>query len=622
MKRTIKIGRREVRSGILGSLAALLVPLLFWLAPAQLEDVLEQPVIDSIASLQPPQSSDRIAVVDIDSASLDAFEGRRLSRLRLAELIERLTAQQAEVIALDLVLEAPCDIDDPGIARLVDSIGNTNTSSGFLLTQIPTEPPPALSPIAIDAQARFPDGWQAFGAETSCVPLLDAAKGLSTLSLAGDFDALVRSAPAVITVADRPYPSLAVDAVRLHQKTGAIFLLGNPRRLQVGPLQAPLDNGANVKLRFSTPEQQAARTVSAQQLLAGTADSNLFAGKIVFIGSSAAELGGLRPVPGNPVKPSVQIQADFATNLLHGSALSVPDWVRPVTIFLACALGMLFAFAVAMIRPPIALGLAVVTLVGWMAVCVVAYHTANIVLDPVLPVLTMLAGAFASSAIQFSAVRKGEAVIRQRFEQRLPAAVVNQLVSEPDLLKLRGDQRIATSMFTDVEGFTTMTERVSPVDLIELLDRYFEGLTGIIIAHGGMIDKTIGDGIHAMFNAPVDLDRHVDEAIACALEIQAFADSYRNTGLAAESGFGRTRIGIETGSVVLGDVGGSGRVDYASFGSSVNAAARLQDANKQLGTSILIGPGARARATRTSLRDVGEIELRGIGTVRAYTVGE
>lgn len=619
MMRPLKVGRRELRSGALGSLFALLVLALFWLAPEDITDVLEQPAIDGIAALRPPPASDQVMVVDIDSNSLTAFEGRRLSRARLAELIALLAASGAAVVAMDLVIEGPCDVGEPGMADLLAAFETSIVSSGFLLTQEPTVPPPVRSPIALDANARFPQVWRAPGAETTCAPLLDTARGLATLSLAGDFDALVRSAPAVVTVGDRAYPSLAVDAVRLHQKTGAVFLLGAPPRLRIGPLQTPLDPGANVMLRFSNQQQQSARTVSAASLLQGQIDASRFAGRIVFVGSSAAELGGLRPVPGDPLKPSVQIQADFATNLLLASALSSPGWVRPTTLLDAGLFGILFAFAAAMLRPSLAFGIGGVALIGWVAACVTAYHGFDIVIDPVLPVLTMFTGAFASSAIQFAAVRKGEAVIRQRFEQRLPATVVRKLVNEPDLLKLRGEERIATSMFTDVEGFTTTTERVSPVELIGLLDRYFEGLTGIIVAHGGMVDKTTGDGIHALFNAPVDLDNHADAAIACAQEILVFSEAYRRDGLPAEKGFGRTRIGLETGSVVLGDVGGSGKVDYAAFGSCINTAARLQEANKRFGTSILVGPGARSLATGTALREVAEVELRGIGTMHAYT---
>ncbi|MEX3006922.1 CHASE2 domain-containing protein [Hoeflea sp. TYP-13] len=620
MSRSVKIGRRELISGGLGSLVTLVVALFFWISPPAVSERLNQPAIDVIASILPPPATDAIAVVDIDSASLRQFEGRRLSRLRLAELIEEVYSFGASAIAVDLVLEPPCAADQPDVRKLVAAISTAPVSMGFLLSGEPTTAPPVRSPVALGADVRLPQAWTAAGAEMSCIPLTDAATGISALSLAGDFDARIRSVPAVIAVQDRPYPSLAVDAIRLSQKSGSVLVFGDPPQLRVGDVQARLDRGGNIRLRFSTAAQQFARTIAASDVLVGNVDPVEIAGKTVFIGSSAAELGGLRPIPGNPLKASVQIHADLATNLLLGSSPHMPDWARQLSTVAAVLAGIMLAFVAVTTKPVVTAAITLFSGTVWLIACIAFHHLANVILDPLAPVLSMTAGAVASSAIQFSAVRKAETIIRQRFEQRLPGAVVKKLVAEPDLLKLKGEQRIATSMFTDVEGFTTTTERISPTEMIGLLDRYFEGLTGIIIAHGGMIDKTIGDGIHALFNAPVDLEGHADVALSCAREILAFSENFRHSGFAAEAGFGRTRIGIETGEVVLGDVGVADRVDYTAFGSSVNTAARLQDANKQFGTSILLGEHAKAMVSDNDLEDMGEIELRGIGTVRAYGV--
>jgi adenylate cyclase len=620
LSRIINIGGRELKSGFQGGLVAIVIPVLFWFGPPALSDWLERPANDLIATIWPPPATDAIVVVDIDSANLTQFEGRRLSRLRLAQLIEEITRLGASAIAVDLVLEAPCATSRPDVARLAQAIRGGPVTLGFLLSSKSTAQPPPRSPIAIGINVRLPNIWTAEGAETSCASLVNATRGLSAISLAGDFDARVRSAPAVIAVGNRSYPSLAVDAVRLSQKTGAVFLVGDPPVLRVGNIQARLDSSASVNLRFSTAKQQSDRTISAARILGSEVGPDRISGKIVFLGSSAAELGGLRPVPGNPLKPSVQIQADIATNLLLGSNPVAPDWARAVSTSIALVLGVALAFFVVLIRPSVAVIVTLLVLAGWVFLCAVSFHFANIMLDPLLPTLAIIAATTTSSAIQFSAVRKAETIIRQRFEQRLPASVVKKLVAKPDLLKLKGEQRVATSMFTDVEGFTTTTEKISPAELIGLLDRYFEGLTGIIVAHGGMVDKTIGDGMHALFNAPVDLEGHAEIALECAREILVFSENFKNSGLAAKSGFGRTRIGIESGNVVLGDVGAAGKVDYSAFGSTINIAARLQEANKQFGTSVLVGPGAQLLMTESRLADLGDLELRGIGAIRAYTI--
>ncbi|MCY6382468.1 CHASE2 domain-containing protein [Hoeflea prorocentri] len=619
MSGPVKIGRREVRSGLLGGLAALLVALLLWAAPPSVRERLNQPAADAIAGFWPASSTDRIVVVDIDSASLRDFDGRRLSRRRLADLFEAIDGLDPAVVAIDLVLEPPCSQFDPDVARLQAALAARPATMGFLLSSDPSAEPSQKSPVAVSPDVRLPQAWTAAGAETTCARLVEAASGLSSASLAGGFDARIRTAPAVVAVGNQPFPSLGVDALRLAMRTGALILFGDPPMLRVGDLTARLDSAGDVRLRHSSSAQQNARTIVAADILSGEHPPDILSGKIVFVGSSAAELGGLRPVPGDPVKPSVQIQADLATNLLLGNSPVIPAWGDSASLGAAIVIGIGLAFLGAMTRPLAAAGFTLAAVAGWLGLYSFLYHGAHLMLDPVVPALSMIVGAIVASTAQFSAVRRAESVIRQRFEQRLPGAVVKKLVAEPDLLKLKGEQRVATSMFTDVEGFTTTTERVSPQDMIQLLDRYFEGLTGIIIGYGGMIDKTIGDGIHALFNAPVDLENHEEAALSCARDILAFSEEFRSEGFAKEASFGRTRIGIETGDVVLGDVGVADRVDYTAFGSSVNTAARLQDANKRFGTSILLGPGVRKSLTG-DFEDMGEIELRGIGTIHAYGI--
>ncbi|MDF1775221.1 MAG: adenylate/guanylate cyclase domain-containing protein [Rhizobiaceae bacterium] len=619
MKRQRPKGKRELWSGILGALVAGCVAVLVWLVPASLTQGIRQPAIDFISNLSAPPETDRVAVVDITAENLDSFGGRNLSRQRLAELIGEITRLGASVIALDLVLGEPCDNAQAGTTELVQSIADARLTMGFLLSGSLSGAPPVHSPVAIDSKAQIPAIWSSVGAETSCAGFVEAAAGLSAMSLAGDFDARVRSVPAFVLVDNRAYPSLGLDAVRLAQNTGGIFLIGNPPQLRVGGLMARLDGAAGMHARFSTLEQMERRTIAALDILNGQVEPEQLSGKIVFLGSSAPELGGLRPVSNDPLRPSVQIHADVAANLLLGSAPILAHWSGAFSLLTAVAFGISLSFIAVTVRPLAAFGITMAGLFLWFSFCAIAYHRLNMIVDPFLPALTLVIGAMAGSAFQFSAVRRAEAVIRNRFEQRLPAKVVAQLVAEPDLLKLKGEQREATSLFTDIEGFSTTAETINPSELIGLLDGYFEGLTGIIITRGGMVDRTIGDGIHALFNAPVDLENHAQAALACAQDILEFTENFRHLPTVAPYDLGRTRIGIETGNVVLGDVGASGKVDYTAFGSAINIASRLQDANKRMGTSILIGEKASSYIKNVDLVDLGAIEIRGIGMMHAFT---
>ena len=218
---------------------------------------------------------------------------------------------------------------------------------------------------------------------------------------------------------------------------------------------------------------------------------------------------------------------------------------------------------------------------------------------------------FAASATFYALMRRHESLIRRRFEQHLAPAVVRRVLEGSGVRKLSGERREVTALFTDLEGFTTMTCHADPAVLIATLGNYFEGMVTIIAAHGGMIDKIVGDAIHAFFNALNDLEDHPQKAVECAIALRSWAEAFRQCSEAATIGFGRTRIGIETGLAIVGDVGIRVKLDYTAHGDAVNVAARLERANKDLGSSICIGPVAASRCEQSLLRPLGKITLRG-----------
>jgi adenylate cyclase len=219
---------------------------------------------------------------------------------------------------------------------------------------------------------------------------------------------------------------------------------------------------------------------------------------------------------------------------------------------------------------------------------------------------------FTVASMTSSAVlRRREALTRRRFEQYLAPAVVRRIFEAPTELKLSGERREVTALFTDVEGFTATMRHSDPAVLVATLDKYFEGMATIIVEHGGMIDKIVGDAVHAFFNAPMDLEDHSRKAVECAIALRSWAEVFRRRPEVATIGFGRTRIGIETGGAIVGDVGIHAKLDYTAHGDAVNVAARLEQANKELGSSICIGPLAASRCNQSLLRPLGKIIVHG-----------
>ena len=225
---------------------------------------------------------------------------------------------------------------------------------------------------------------------------------------------------------------------------------------------------------------------------------------------------------------------------------------------------------------------------------------------------TIGTAVFVAASMTCSAVsHRREALLQQRFEQHLAPAVVRRILQMRAEPKLIGEQRDITALFTDIEGFTAMTRRADGATLVTILDHYFEGIATIIAAHGGMIDKIVGDAVHAFFNATIDLEDHPRKAIECAIALRSWAEVFRRSPEAAATGFGRTRIGIETGPAIVGFIGIRAKLDYTAYGNAVNIAARLEHANKELGSSICIGPVAASRCAPSLLRPLGEIRVDG-----------
>jgi adenylate cyclase len=209
-------------------------------------------------------------------------------------------------------------------------------------------------------------------------------------------------------------------------------------------------------------------------------------------------------------------------------------------------------------------------------------------------------------------IARREARIRDRFAQHLAPEVVKRIAEDPDMLKLKAEKRELTALFTDIEGFTAMTHRAGPEQLVAELDGYIEGVASIVMNHGGMVDKIVGDAVHAFFNAPIDLPEHAQRAVDCAIEIRDWTERYRLRPSAQLIGLGRTRIGIETGQAIVGDIGIRSKLDYTAHGDCINSAARLEAMNKELGSAICVGPTAAGYCHPTMFRPLGTVALRGL----------
>ena len=324
--------------------------------------------------------------------------------------------------------------------------------------------------------------------------------------------------------------------------------------------------------------------------------------------ASAAEAGGLRATSDDPLTASVAIQARAARQILENFAPAETD--PRLAWALGAALGAALIGLAILAPAPFAYTAAAIALAAPFAAAISAAAAARL-FDPIEMSAPALAGFAAAAAVMGASARRRAKALRARFERHLAPQVIQRIIANGDQPKLSGERREITALFTDIEGCTGMVGRAEPEALVAALDGYFEGVVRVGLAHGGMIDKFVGDAVHVFFNMPFDLADHATHALDCAIEIVSWTEAFRREPGPAALGFGRTRVGLESGPALVGDVGRGAKLDYTAHGETVNAAARLEQANKVTGSAICVGPGAAARIAGERLRPVGLLELRG-----------
>jgi adenylate cyclase len=212
-----------------------------------------------------------------------------------------------------------------------------------------------------------------------------------------------------------------------------------------------------------------------------------------------------------------------------------------------------------------------------------------------------------------------EARNREILSRYFSPNLAQKLADGVDEIELAGQRREVAALFTDIEGFTTLIETMEPGLLGELLNGYLGGMTAIVFAHEGTVAKIIGDALHVLFGAPGDQPDHAARAVACALELDDFAQRFRETWRERSIALGATRIGVNAGPAIVGNFGGGRFFDYTAYGDTINTAARLETANKQLGTRICVSESVARQVADFRGRPVGDLVLRGkTEPLRAY----
>ena len=635
----------------LGIVAVLAVAAARLLDPAPVRD-LRLAQFDALQRLMPRPLPDLpVRIVDIDEQSLAQIGQWPWPRDRLASLVRRLHEAGAAAIALDIVFAEPDRLSPArivgevarrgGDASLVDALGKLPDNDalfaaairdapvvlGMLLTAgrgAPAQPKASLAVIGPPVAAHV----ERFAGALPPLPALaEAARGLGSISIGESDTAIVRQVPLLQAVDGTPVPGFAVEALRVALGETTIGVRVGPvgggrdgvRALRIGQLVVPTTPDGQIWLHGIDLAADRARWLSASRVLAGDSPDDrtraelaaLVKGRIVLVGASAAGLGDLRATAMAPYLPGVSIHAQAIEQMLSGWHLERPFWAEGAEFAALLLLGLLATWAAARLRAMRALLGAIVIDAALIGTVWWAFAGPHLLLDATAPLMAAVAGFTVAALGRYVGVEIVQRRLRARFSQYLSPDVVRRLVAQPGLLRLDGEQRDMSFVFTDIAGFTALTERVGPRRLIALLDRYLDMLCEIGVRHGGTIDKIVGDAVHVMFNAPLDQPDHAACALACAREMDSVARAFVRDAEQQGETFGATRIGVSSGPAVVGDVGGRRRLDYTAHGTAVNLASRLEAANKTLGTTICVSGATRERVEGAALRPAARLLVRG-----------
>ncbi len=308
--------------------------------------------------------------------------------------------------------------------------------------------------------------------------------------------------------------------------------------------------------------------------------------------------------------PGIVIHAHILAQLLDGTEMPVlPAWAEVLILIGAVSCGAaLSMFAIPLLATA---GLGVLALVAFWFIGFELFRAAGPMIELVGPSIGFLAAIGVAGGYGRRKERATKRLLRKAFSRYVSPKVIEKMLADPARLALGGETREMSFIFTDIAGFTSLSESLPPEQAIGLLQDYLDGMVEIALEHDGAIDKFIGDAVMVFFGAPTDQPDHAERAVQCAVALDGFAETFKREQQEKGIDFGHTRIGVHTGPAIVGNIGSKRRFEYTSVGDTVNSAARLESVNKHFGTRLCISGETVSRCTGIVLRPVGDVVLKG-----------
>lgn len=614
--------------------------------PLPLEE-LRVRTFDAYQVLKPRVATQRpVVIIDIDEKSLARFGQWPWPRTRVAELVGKLTDLGAAAIAFDIVFAEPDrlspavaadtfrDLDDESRARL-----RALPSNDQVLADVLRRSPAVLGESGLPRTVPQPDlrlpltGLATLGGDPKPfllsfpgllrnIPILEeAAPGRGLFTIRTERDGIVRRVPMVMRAQGELMPSLTFEMLRIVTRADTILIKSDEagvKSVAVPGFEVPTDRNGQLWVHFARHDP--ARYVSAADVLNGRIGPDTISRKLILIGTSAVGLLDVKTTPLDPVMPGVEVHAQVLESALTRSVLSQPNYAIGAELLAAILFGAAIIWLAPILTPLGLLAFGAVIVAIMVAASWFFYAEHRLLFDFTFP---LIASTSVYLVLVFNSYFREQAQrrrIRSAFGQYLSPALVEQLAQSPDKLVLGGEERDMTIMFSDVRGFTTISEsfKSDPQGLTSLMNRFLTPLTNAILDRKGTIDKYMGDAIMAFWNAPLDDQTHQINACEAALDMIERIETLNAAREREAEDAGKpyipmqVGIGLNTGTCVVGNMGSDLRFDYSVLGDSVNLASRLEGQSKSYGVPIIAGSNtALAAQGKFAILELDRITVKG-----------
>ena len=607
--------------------------------------ILRLKTFDYYQKIQPRDvTSNHFIIVEVTEQDLKRFGQWPWSRSLIAEIHSKLIVQNVNTIQYNILFSEPDRLNPKSFtdnykidAEIKNELMKLPSNDQYLSQFFSVEGSKAVLMYSIkysptDGRVKKPNMmfkgsdptpwlYNFLGLVTNLPQFLDSAKGVGANIMIPSIDGTVRSQPLLINTDQGIIPAQVLETLRVAMNGRAYKIITGQDGIKEIYLTREIvirpDANAMININYADPNM--IKTISVSELLDGTMD---FTNKIVIVGLNAAGLSTLKDTPLG-LMTDMQISAQAMDTMATHSSLYRDSNTNLLEIIGTTILLIAFLILVPRLNVFWTAGLLFSVLGGIAYGSWYMYSTRYWLVDVSWPILILVLTWTHLTFNNFAIQSRLRQQIKKQFEHYLAPDMVAKLQKDPSLLKLGGEKRNMTFMFSDIRGFTPISEKYkgNPEGLTRLINRFLTRMTDVIIANGGTIDKFMGDCIMAFWNAPITNKDHATLAVKSAIEMQKELKILNKELKKEKLPAINIGIGINTGEALVGNMGSEQRFDYSVIGDDVNLASRLESSSKELGNTLVVGHNTKTQTKGFKYKSLGQIKVKGKSQkIKVYTI--